>query len=419
MTYALALGIDLGTSGVRAAAVRPGGRIVAMAKSPHLPQPNDDIDARLWWQAVVTCVNKLGESLNLQEIDAVAIDGTSGTLVLVDESLEPVTPALMYNSKGFEAEAERISAFAPDPHVTQGSNSALARALYLHYLDADGRGKHLLHQADYILARFAMQNLGSDSNNALKTGCDPETCDWPDWIAETGLPPGLLPCVAPPGTNVGYIAPEVANSLGLRPDLALHLGTTDSIAAHMATGALSLGDAVTSLGTTMVLKVVSEQRIDAPNYGLYSHRLGNFWLVGGASNTGGGVLLHYFTPTELEKLSQQIDPTQDTGLDYYPLIHPGERFPIPDPELTPRLTPQPNSPSEFLHGLFEGMARIEAQAYKRLVELGAQAPHKVLTVGGGAQNQTWQAIRRLHIGVPVEKSETSEACIGVANLCFS
>ena len=169
----------------------------------------------------------------------------------------------------------------------------------------------------------------------------------------------------------------------------------------------------------MVLKVVSEQRIDAPNYGLYSHRLGNFWLVGGASNTGGGVLLHYFTPTELEKLSQQIDPTQDTGLDYYPLIHPGERFPISDPELPPRLTPQPNSPSEFLHGLFEGMARIEAQAYKRLVELGAQAPHKILTVGGGAQNQTWQAIRRLHIGVPVEKSERSEACIGVANLCFS
>ncbi len=63
--------------------------------------------------------------------------------------------------------------------------------------------------------------------------------------------------------------------------------------------------------------------------------------AGGASNTGGAVLKEFFTSDQLKELSAQIDPDQPSGLDYYPLTKPGERFPVNDPHLEPRLTPRP------------------------------------------------------------------------------
>ena len=63
--------------------------------------------------------------------------------------------------------------------------------------------------------------------------------------------------------------------------------------------------------------------------------------AGGASNTGGAVLKAHFTDDQLKELSQHIDPEKPSGLDYYPLLKAGERFPINDPFLEPRLTPRP------------------------------------------------------------------------------
>ena len=59
--------------------------------------------------------------------------------------------------------------------------------------------------------------------------------------------------------------------------------------------------------------------------GVYSHKLGSKWLVGGASNTGGAVLTHLgLTAEKLQGLSALIDPTTPSELDYYPLIKPGD-----------------------------------------------------------------------------------------------
>ena len=418
MTYDSVLGIDVGTSGVRAAVVSANGKICAVARAPHLPQPTGFVDARLWWDAVVNCLRRLATLCDLSQVQALAIDGTSGTLVLVDRALAPVTTAFFYNSTGFDVEAQVIDSVAPTPHITRTSSSALARALRLREMDKDRRGQHLLHQADYILARFAGRALGSDFNNALKTGFDPESQTWPDWFDRLDIPPHLLPDVGMPGSRVGTIEPAIAADLKLRADVALHLGTTDSLAAHIATGALRPGNAVTSLGTTLAMKIVSPRRIDVPSLGLYSHRVGASWLVGGASNSGGGVLAHYFTSRQLNALSSQIDPDQPTNFNYYPLLKPGERFPIQNPNHPPKLTPRPKKDHIFLQGLFEGMAEIEAQSYKKLVELGAPMPNKILSAGGGAKNKAWQSIRARIIGLPIENSPESEACIGVARLCF-
>jgi sugar (pentulose or hexulose) kinase len=148
--------------------------------------------------------------------------------------------------------------------------------------------------------------------------------------------------------------------------------------------------------------------------GIYSHRYGDLWLAGGASNTGGQVLKKFFTETRLEELSQKIDPSKSSGLNYYPLLKAGERFPVNDPNLQPRLAPRPGSDVDFLHGLLEGIARIEAKGYQRLAELGAGTVTSIMTMGGGARNDTWTKIRQQILGLPVQASPNIEAAYGAA-----
>jgi sugar (pentulose or hexulose) kinase len=165
-----------------------------------------------------------------------------------------------------------------------------------------------------------------------------------------------------------------------------------------------------------VLKLVSRSRVDAAGHGVYSHWFGDLWLTGGASNAGGAVLRQHFTDDELRQLSLELNPDRDSGLDYYPLPRPGERFPVNDPALAPRLEPRPASRAEFLHGVLEGLGRIEARGYRLLQELGADALVRVTSCGGGARNPAFTRLRQRLLRAPVVAAEEQEACFGAALL---
>jgi sugar (pentulose or hexulose) kinase len=138
----------------------------------------------------------------------------------------------------------------------------------------------------------------TDFNNALKLGYDVAALQYPAWLATVtqaaGIRPeslpALLPVVRAPGETVGLVDPELARMLGIPEECRVCAGTTDSIAAFLASGASEPGVAVTSLGSTLAIKMLSQTRVDDSDRGIYSHRLGEQWLVGGASNVGCAVL---------------------------------------------------------------------------------------------------------------------------------
>jgi sugar (pentulose or hexulose) kinase len=113
-----------------------------------------------------------------------------------------------------------------------------------------------------------------------------------------------------------------------------------------------------------------------------------------------------------------MNPDAPTGLHYYPLTRPGERFPINDPNLAPRLTPRSPSDATYFQGVLEGIAEVEALGYRRLGELGAPALKSVRSVGGGAGNTAWSRIRQRLLGAPFETAHSQEACVGTARLAF-
>jgi Sugar (pentulose and hexulose) kinases len=410
---ALALGIDIGTSGVRIAAVDSEGRMKGFAAKGFTRREERHSPAA-WWSCVEECFGTLAGQVDLNLVAAVSVDGTSGTVLALDSSLIPRGRALMYDETCPDpAIVSRLDALVPESSTARGPYSALARAVYL----ARKHGaRHIVHQADWIAIRLGA-SITSDENNALKTGYDLETGTWPEWIQESGLGLEVLPEVKPAGSVIGPVG-EQAVALGLPPSAVIVNGTTDGCASFLATGASEPGDGVTALGSTLVLKLLSDRRIDAPAYGVYSHRIAGMWLAGGASNTGGAVIRHFFEDRDLPALTARLEPDRPTGLDYYPLLGPGERFPVNDPALPPRLEPRPADNATFFQALLEGIAAVEDQGYRRLEALGAPALRSVRSVGGGAANEAWARIRQKRLGVPFLPALSTEAAVGTALLAW-
>jgi len=427
-TPSIYIGIDLGTSGVRACAINHDKAILTLCKTP-LPAPIKDgrsitQDANLWWQATEKVVTDLLSQINAHKVNAISVNGTSGTVLVCDAKGAPLAPARMYNDSFCSEQAMQIKSIAPSQSAAHGACSGLAKLLFLQTQFPQAR--HIVHQADWIVGKLCGHFDITDENNALKSGYDPrtprsqvtgsQTTGWPDWLKQLNVNMKLMPQVVAPGTPIATICDGLFNQLNLNPHCQIVSGTTDSIAAFIATGASKPGDAVTSLGSTLVLKVISEQAVFAPQSGIYSHKLGDYWLAGGASNTGGAVLAHYFDQQEIDNLTNLLTPEKPTDLNYYPLLNAGERFPINDPDLPPRLEPAANTQLEFFQGILEGISQIELQGYSKLKQLGAAFPSQVETTGGGSKNKAWQQIRQSILGVPVRRAEFNEACYGSALL---
>ncbi|HNQ03002.1 MAG TPA: FGGY-family carbohydrate kinase [Thiobacillaceae bacterium] len=410
MSFACFLGLDFGTSGARACVIAPSGEIEDLARQDYGELPEHEA-AATWREVLLQLIARIPAGLR-KRLAALAVDGTSATILACDEALDPAHPPLMYHDARATLEAAAIARAAGPEHPTAMATSGLAKALWLKKHLGPARARLYLSQADWLSAQLSDRPM-SDFHNALKMGVDLDTGQWPDWV-DYLVDVNFLPMLAAPGTEVGLLARPRARALGVNADCLVRAGTTDSIAAFLAAGVTQPGEAVTSLGTTLVLKLLSQTRVDDARFGIYSHWFGDLWLTGGASNAGGGVLRRYFTEDELRTLSNRMDPEQDTGLDYYPLTRTGERFPVNDPDMPPRMEPRPEQRLDFLQAILEGLARIEARGYTKLVELGATPLSRVVSAGGGSRNAAYSRIRARYLGVPVHTAAEHEACYGTA-----
>ncbi|MBU1394816.1 MAG: FGGY-family carbohydrate kinase [Gammaproteobacteria bacterium] len=407
------LGIDFGTSGARACVIDAEGAVIA-EDTRDFGELAEYERAGIWREALWDLVAALPPAIRTQLSD-IALDGTSGTVLACDEALAPRYPPLLYNDDRAVDEAKLIAKTATPGHPAAAVTSGLAKMLWLKKRLGLTGARLYLNQADWLSGLLTGRVGMTDYHNALKMGLDLDALKWPEWVTYLA-DIDYLPVPIAPGARLATVSRPRARYLGINPGCMVHAGTTDSIAAFLAAGVSHSGDAVTSLGSTQVLKLLSDTRVESTEHGVYSHWFGDRWLAGGASNSGGAVLRQFFDDRQLAALSERIDPTVASLLDYLPLPKPGERFPINDPQLSPRLTPRPPDDAEFLHGLFESLGRIEARGYGLLAELGASPLRRVDTAGGGAQNVAWTCIRQRLLQVPVARAAHTEAAYGAALL---
>jgi len=406
----ICIGIDLGTSGCRVIAIDQHQQIVA-SHQQAISQTGTEQDPKTHWQTVKQVLSHVIKQCDGLTILAITVDATSGSVMMTNQYGRPLTPMLMYHDNRALEQSQDISHYAPPESGAQGPTSGLAKLCYFQQQPLQAESL-LVHQADWINFNLGAPLGITDENNALKTGYDPIKRCWPQWLTHV-TNTKYLPEVVPVGKKIGQLSKDLCQEFQLTHQPNIIAGTTDSIAAVIATGINEVGQAVTSLGSTLVVKLISEQPVFVAEQGIYSHRLANLWLMGGASNTGGAVLRHFFNDHALEQLSNQIDLAAPT-LDYYPLLTAGERFPVNDPTLKPRLTPRPESDVTFCHSLLQSIANIEQLAYQALEAAGTFAATAVYTVGGGSKNSVWQTIRQQTLKIPVLIPNHTEAAYGSA-----
>lgn len=402
----LVLGIDLGTSGVRLAVLNEQQELIHTSTTNYptgLEVPED------WQNCCTELIRALPTKLG-QALKAIAVDGTSGTLLACEHSGKALSAALPYHLNCPEQQEALLSLVSSEEPAASISSS-LARALRL--IANHGNNVLLRHQADWISGWLLNNWQWGEEGNNLRLGWDLINQSWPVSFAKSTLPM-VLPEIVASGKVLGTVAAEQAQSLCLPKGVLVVAGTTDANAAVLTANA-GPNDGITVLGSTIVLKRFVE--VPLVGAGITNHRVGSRWLSGGASNAGGAVLRELFTDDELEELSRQINPELDSGLMLRPLPGPGERFPVDEPNLEPVLEPRPVSDSLYLHGLLEGLARIEAQGWQRLKALGAPPPSRIVSLGGGARNRQWRRLRERILGLPVITC-TSPPAAGVARLAL-
>ncbi len=386
------LGIDCATQSSRSVLIDSDGVIYARHTIDLAPvQRGTDgrltQDPQSWLTAMDGHFEYAANEARAQNLSiaGASISATSGTFLLTDIDGKPVAPAAMYNDGR-----------AANP---------LSRAEKI--IEEIGAGVYLFaHTPEYIVANLTgqpLQAVATDWSHAMKTGVDLHRKSWSESAADNAKRNLIsLPNVVAPGTLLGR---------SIAGDIPIYAGMTDGCTAQISVGATSIGSAVSTLGTTLVLKVVGDKEIAGP--GFYSHLLPKErWLGGAASNLGG---------ISFEKYQSDIKAWDQKAVEYgpatyalYPLVGTGERFPVANKEMKCVATGTAQSEIDEYRAILEGIAFAERYSYEILERAGAQISGAIYSAGGGSRSAIWSEIRATVMNRPVATVKDSGSDLGAA-----
>ena len=318
-------------------------------------------------------------------IAGACISATSGTFVLTDANGKVIADAAMYNDGR-----------AANP---------LARAEKI--IAEVGTGKYLFaHTPEFIIAHLTSQPLSAvatDWSHALKTGVDLHSQSWSATARKIAEENSItLPVVVAPGALLGH------STVG---NIPIYAGMTDGCTAQISVGATSIGSAVSTLGTTLVLKVVGNKEIAGP--GFYSHLMPEGrWLGGAASNLGGISFEKY--QADVKQWDAKAAAHGPASIATYPLVGTGERFPVANKDLKVLATGAPKDEADGYRSILEGIAFAERLAFETLEKAGAEITGAIYSAGGGSRSAIWSEIRATVMNRDIATVKDSGSDIGAA-----
>ena len=429
----LFMGIDVGTQGVRCVVSDECGRIAA---AHSVPFETLNIARQEGWyeqspahwqaaaeQAITACTATLP---NAGEIQTISIDGTSGTIVPLDAAMQPLCNGIMYNDPRTKDQAGRIHAAMG--HIEKklgykfGASFSLPRILWVHDERPEiyEKTRVFAHQADYIAGLLCGEFAVSDYSNALKTGYDLIAGKWPrEYETALGLDLSKFPKIVGPGMPIAHVTAEAAARLGLPKTAVVTGGSTDGYASALAAGAVGAGKWASIIGTTFVLKGVTDRLIIDPNGSSYSHMLpSGEWMLGGAANLGGRVLNFARGEKSFDEMNAAAEALIPTGVRCYPLTGRGERFPFVLGDCEAFYVGDVTG-GKLYPAIMEGVGFAEKLAFDHMQALGCPVGDTIYTTGGACRSPLWLKIRASILGRTLMVPEVVDAAMGSALLAAS
>jgi len=422
----MVLGVDVGTSGVRSLAATAEGEVLSEAHAAlsDLPAAGSahEQDPSAWWRAVCHTMQELRESLGAGRrwagIVGITVTSTSGSLVLADSQGEPVRPAMLYDDGRSGAVADELNRRFPAGQAPVNASFSLAKALWVRQEEPSAweRASYLMHPADWLTAKLTGQWGVGDYSNALKLGYDQEKGGWNAAVGLADIPASMLPRVVAPGDQVGEVCARASEDTGLTPGVPVFAGASDGMASLIGSGASEVGQANTTLGTTLVWKVLSPTK-PRLGPGMYCHHLpSNLWAPGAASNTGPGSLQFDeagVTPAEMDRRAAPLLPT---SAQCYLLRARGERFPFSNPQAKSFFEGPAASSSAAYAAQLQSLACVERWGYERLEACGVSVGTEVFSAGGAAASPVLSQLRADLMNRTVVRCANPTASFGAAIL---
>ena len=402
------LGLDCGTSGLKALLVDDDGEPVASAARAYSParpragwsEQNPDDWATAMGGAIADLKSTASKALS--GLKAIGFSGQMHGAVLLDGADKPIRPAILHNDGRAFREADELARRHPDlarivgvkpmPGFTGPKLKWIARN------EPDHRRliNAVLSPKDYLRLKLSGERA-SDMSDAAGTWLLDEAKR--GWSRQTFAACDADPAWAPPlfegSALAGKIRPEAADALGLPRGVLLAAGGGDAAAGAVGLGAIAPGEAFISLGTATQLIVATDKYKSAPEQLVhaFAHALPNRWYVMAAMLNGAGVLafagrLFGASPEALER-EAAADYRGPGALLFLPYLS-GERTPLDDPYARGVLfgMSETTSRGDVARAAMEGVALTLADARDCLAAAGAQI-ERVGLIGGGAKSTLW------------------------------
>jgi xylulokinase len=436
----LFVGIDVGTSGVKAALIDAEDRAVAEASRPiavSAPRVGwSEQHPDLWWEAVCGCLDALAAG-HAREMAAVAGIGLSGQMlgaVLVGADHRPLRPAILWNDQRAEAECAELLARVPDigrrtngtpdPGLTAPKLMWLAR----HEPAVIEATRWLLLPKDYVRLCLTgeVASEPSDAGGTMLMDCASAAWD-PALCAAVGWPEERLPPLVASWAAGGRLRPALAARWSLAPGLPVAAGAGDNMACSLGVGVARSGDAALTIGTSAVLCAADDAFHPAPEAAVLTapHAAPATWLSMGVVMSATQTLdwLARLTGTDVPTLAAEVEAFADSArVDEAPLVLPsltGIRTPHNRPGATGAVTGLiPGTDRAALgYGVLEGVAFQLLDCFEAQRAAGVPIASLAL-VGGGARNRLWLRMVASLFDRPmtVPESAVLAAPIGAARL---
>jgi xylulokinase len=417
-----AIGIDVGTSAVKAVAVSEDGEVLARREVPYplsTPRPGwSEQDPDDWWKATKQVLDGLAD-----DVAGIGLSGQMHGLVTLDEAEKPIRPAILWNDQRTGAECDEIEERVGfDRLVALTGNRALTgftapKLLWLrkHEPDAYGRIAHVLLPKDYVRLRLTGERAIDVADASGTLLLDVAHRRWSEEVLDAlELDPGWLPRVL-----------ESPQESGRTPaGVPVAAGAGDQAAGALGVGVDRPGPLSVALGTSGVVFAALPEFAAEPQarVHVFCHAVPGAWHAMGVMLSAAGSLawLRGITGGEFTELVDEAagwEPGVE-GLTFLPYLT-GERTPHADPDARGSFTGLSirHDRGALVRAVLEGVACGLRDSLDLVAGLGAEAPERGRASGGGARSELWLKIVASVLELPLERIAVEEgAAYGAALL---
>lgn len=411
MTAHYVLGIDVGTTALKAVALERERGIVAQAERPHeLRSPYSgwaEEDPERWWTTTIETIRELLTVVPANEIGAIGVSGMVPAMVMLDTSGKPIRPSIQQNDARTIVEVGELRAdvnLAEFLKITGGTPNQQNidtkwRWLKRHEPGVIERTAHLCGSYDFIVYRLTGQ-FSLEENWAAESGLyDVQQHRWYEpYMEHAGIDPAILPPVRQPIQIVAGISAEVAAQTGLRAGMPVVAGSADHVAAALAAGLTQSGDILLKFGGAGDILYCDDRPDPDPHFYFDYHDIPSLTLINGCMAASGSLVKWFahelgggMSPAELDAEAENIPPGAG-GIIALPYFL-GEKTPIFDPAA---------------RGVFAGVMlhHTRAHLYRAILESvcygfehhltllqQAERPiRRVVAADGGSRSKLWMQI---------------------------